>query len=738
MSTIKDQELMILSELVYERYSDDNKKELLSTIFESKPSFNKELIKEKWQSGYSEIMEGWKFLEAYEIKPDPSLQEQQFYAAAFQNAEGEIVIAYRGTDGDNGIYDVDHNGKGVDKDFLLEHLETNGRIACGIPGEQFKLAEEFYRDIKRKYEASSITLTGHSLGGGLAQYAAIKSGDTPKTVIWNGIGVAGFGVLSGYELFESMFISALAEKEFDFTSLYKLVDIGVRLLCENGVVGNSISDGSAESFGRANRIVKIPTKEELKQIISQTMREHFELNNTNLSPDDYHDKQQQNEDKIKGLITDTNLNRVSEVFEWKKSFGESLNNNRDALINNITAYSYSDDATGKILSHVATRYFYNLENGLSKDVNTYSYVGKLEDVVKILSEGGLASGATYHGFDMFLPFMGNDGNITGTLNDKYLEAVIEKMIDDKWEDYASVNRWMSGDTAGIYDKLITLISGSDELKLKESIIKDLKAEKLTTYMADILKKRNDSNNRATSNNAYDYLLYNADIISTKEVTSMEDGSIILNSGLVTGAPTNVPKAVMIDYQNQNNTIFGTDQKDTIRTNDDNSLDIGYIDNKIFAGGGDDRVFGGKGEDIIYGGAGDDILVGGMFAGKDRDKSADRLIGGSGNDMLLGGKGEDEYIFDVSEDSGSDLILDTDKRGVIKLIKEGKKDIIIGGELNKEDKTIEDFFGNKLKDFNGNLIRWELGRERNGQYGERGSYVTVIYTNDEGKENLVEN
>ncbi len=74
--------------------------------------------------------------------------------------------------------------------------------------------------------------------------------------------------------------------------------------------------------------------------------------------------------------------------------------------------------------------------------------------------------------------------------------------------------------------------------------------------------------------------------------------------------------------------------------------------------GDDVLEGGEERDLLLGLGGDDSLVGN--GGDDQlegGEGADSLFGGSGDDLLKGDDGPDRFVFDLSQDSGGDLILD---------------------------------------------------------------------------------
>lgn len=97
-----------------------------------------------------------------------------FAGSAFINKEtGEIVIAFRGTDD------------------LLDWI--NGNLVIGTPQTghelplQYNAALNFYNSIRNKYPDLSISITGHSLGGMLAQLVGATT--LAQTVTFNSIGV---------------------------------------------------------------------------------------------------------------------------------------------------------------------------------------------------------------------------------------------------------------------------------------------------------------------------------------------------------------------------------------------------------------------------------------------------------------------------------------------------------------------------------------------------------------------
>ena len=90
---------------------------------------------------------------------------------AFKDKDtGEVILAYTGTNFDN-----DKWNDAVKTDF--------GRIALGLGDDHVDPARKFYEKIRAEY-GDDIILTGHSLGGNLAQWIALYY-NVQKTIIYN-------------------------------------------------------------------------------------------------------------------------------------------------------------------------------------------------------------------------------------------------------------------------------------------------------------------------------------------------------------------------------------------------------------------------------------------------------------------------------------------------------------------------------------------------------------------------
>ncbi|KXB29240.1 hypothetical protein AT959_18835, partial [Dechloromonas denitrificans] len=112
-----------------------------------------------------------------------------------------------------------------------------------------------------------------------------------------------------------------------------------------------------------------------------------------------------------------------------------------------------------------------------------------------------------------------------------------------------------------------------------------------------------------------------------------------------------------DTQNRGAFMLGGNGSDTLTGGTANDLLVGNAGSDLLNGGeGNDVLLGGSGQDILKGGKGVDLLLGGG--------GSDTLDGGAGNDLLRGGDGNDTYTF--TGDYGIDIVTDSDGSGSLQV------------------------------------------------------------------------
>ena len=101
-------------------------------------------------------------------------------AGLYRNRESnELVLAFRGTEFCESVLNCSFSEI---KESALD-VAADALLTLGFNGKQFRHAYEFAQDVANRHQGQTITVTGHSLGGGLAQ--AIGSAFGVKTFAFN-------------------------------------------------------------------------------------------------------------------------------------------------------------------------------------------------------------------------------------------------------------------------------------------------------------------------------------------------------------------------------------------------------------------------------------------------------------------------------------------------------------------------------------------------------------------------
>ena len=148
-----------------------------STLYASALSY--EFEKQRIQ-GETEVLKGvrknikYSYPEKLEYLEDTYDEKTGTSATAFRDKDtGEIILSYTGTNTESGW------SEGI-KDVVKSDI---GEIGFGLGSTHYEPAYEFYEKIREKY-GDNIILTGHSLGGNVAQRVALQY-NVQKTIIYN-------------------------------------------------------------------------------------------------------------------------------------------------------------------------------------------------------------------------------------------------------------------------------------------------------------------------------------------------------------------------------------------------------------------------------------------------------------------------------------------------------------------------------------------------------------------------
>ena len=180
MVTLK--EYLVLSQIAYNDFQKNEINETIGILFDDSISILIKYLNEEengiWKNELDTVMD-WTL-----INCQPNMKSG-FAAAAFRSPEGETVIAFRGTEP-------------TELGRLYQDVETDYQIYTGLEHEfidQFTDAKKFVchtlkietlDEISKRHR---LSFTGHSLGGGLADYLVYLTKDTTSTT-FNAVGFA--------------------------------------------------------------------------------------------------------------------------------------------------------------------------------------------------------------------------------------------------------------------------------------------------------------------------------------------------------------------------------------------------------------------------------------------------------------------------------------------------------------------------------------------------------------------
>lgn len=183
MTTFREN--LVLSQISYNDFKESRsgKPLAIGTLLDNPRSSLNGYLNEGDNSAWREPLESMRDWKLINYQPNTS---SGFSGAAFQNSKGEIVIVFRGTEAELSL------------NFIRDGW-TDGKIAATLNSKligQFSDAEKFIcqtmgvKSIKDLPPDSKLSFAGHSLGGGLAQYAAYLTRDKGTVATtFNAVGV---------------------------------------------------------------------------------------------------------------------------------------------------------------------------------------------------------------------------------------------------------------------------------------------------------------------------------------------------------------------------------------------------------------------------------------------------------------------------------------------------------------------------------------------------------------------
>lgn len=413
-------EYILLSILSYCNFSEKEYRKTLREIFDT--TKNSHIITGKFDillpinrklfyDYFGDILEKWRIWyidnrTAHTLGKNSS----GFYAVVFEKS-GEYVIAYRGSE------------KYPLEDAYKDFIETDLAIGLGKIPLQFYEGVEVYTKLVNEYKIphKNITLTGHSLGGGIAQYVALSIDKDfqviPYTYTWNAVGINREGIVSvldyidlGKILKESTDLTPEERKIFvpfqepyleflskELKKVKAIKDIRTTLVDKYDTVFFDIDENFIKQLLKATNLEKCMMKLPLNRRKSLILKQHFF-------------------DKI------FQLNNMGELLEKAQRFVDRVRNNKvyeDYIFN----FGHSQDLTFSLFKHLGASYLVD-ENFSKRNVAKSSFFNNFRIFTKSIQD--------HHFEDVFLPFIvtyGEEkGNFAMELSLDFIASSLRKLF----------------------------------------------------------------------------------------------------------------------------------------------------------------------------------------------------------------------------------------------------------------------------------------------------------------------
>lgn len=342
-----------------------------------------------------------------------------FYSIVFER-DGKYVIAYRGSE------------KYPLEDAYKDFIETDLVIGIGDIPRQFYEGYEVYTTLIEKYNINKedIYITGHSLGGGIAQYVGLSSDKflnyIPDIYTWNAVGINRKGIITLFEFFdldEILFkYMDLNKEEIEYFKTFKI----------------SYLDFLSKELKRVKAIkdnVTLLDKNKLKLVIDEEFIKRL-LKSTNIEAC----LMKFSLERRREILVDQKL--FKNIFQFKEfpeliiRAGQFINkiDKNEEYSERIKNFGHSGDLTNSLFKHLGSLYLVDksFEKTKTKD---FSFFSNLKLLKKSLQD--------LHFEDVFLAFISDDdknyGNFDKLLNLNFIASYGRKVIT---REYALTNDFL--------------------------------------------------------------------------------------------------------------------------------------------------------------------------------------------------------------------------------------------------------------------------------------------------------
>ena len=396
---------------IFEIFKEDVEKKIFNgTFIILNPKYDQFFLKY-----FEDVMKEWKvFYTDNRTAQNPNSTNTGFYSVAFEK-KGNFVLAFRGSE------------KYPLEDAYKDFIETDLAIGLGKIPEQFHEGVEVYTKLVKDFKIplEKISLTGHSLGGGIAQYVVLMADKKlkyiPKTYLWNSVGINRDGIVNVLE----------------YINLEKILIQNTDLTKEERKVFKEFQRPYLEFLLKELKKIKA-IKDETTILTNRYESIYFNIDET----------------FIKALLKTTNLEKclmklplarrrdlllkknffdaifqldnMGELLERASNFIKRVREN-NSYEDKVFNFGHSKDLTNSLFKHIGASYL--VDNDFHRrTLGKYNFLNNLLLLTKSIQD--------HHFEDVFLPFLedegNNSGNFTSQLSLNFIASAIRKLITNEY------------------------------------------------------------------------------------------------------------------------------------------------------------------------------------------------------------------------------------------------------------------------------------------------------------------
>lgn len=480
---ITEREYLILSILSYCNFNNSHYGNTLEKIFladTEKDIFKSSMVitfpqySDIFYNTFEDILKKWKvFYVDNRTSKEKESSKTGFYSVVFYDEEDEnYVIGYRGSE----LYPIE--------DAYKDFIEADFILGIGKIPTQFYEGIEVYKTLIENYglDHNKISLTGHSLGGGIAQFVAvgvdIRFNHIPITHTFNAVGINKDNIIT---IFDFINIEERINKSNNLSANDKETYIELAASYIGYIYNQTKFNGYLDKIG--------PVITENYEKFLSKLNQSF-LGDIKKNP------------KYRKYLNKLPISRSMEYVSRRDFFRSIFSvEELDKLISNVN--KYSDKITNNL--HYKERI---INYGHSKDFtfSTFEHVGEKCIIDKDMKYSNEKKGNLLDKFkliktklnschceDTFLPFFSDDedhkGDFSKDLNLRYIASILRKILTyDKVVskelliDYYSMEKINNENFKRIKIDLLKVLNGGElDFMYRRKVISQLKNMDISTF-----------------------------------------------------------------------------------------------------------------------------------------------------------------------------------------------------------------------------------------------------------------